>query len=258
MNLFNAVLTNDDDDAAAGVAANSNSDADAATIRIAETQPSIVFAPTRRRFLGRATTAAATATAGVGLLMATDRASAQQGGGANSDLAQHFREIRQHENAHVAFLVEQLGAQGYGKPQFVRLNQPNYRNFAALSRTFENAGARVYLSAAPIINDRSILSQAASIALIEARHASWVNSLFARYPITVGNQPFEVPASPQQVAQAVAPFFADSSLPLQLANAISTTPSDENDINILRFALGLEYLEAEFYNLNVPRLFGGR
>ncbi len=35
-----------------------------------------------------------------------------------------------------------------------------------------------------------------------------------------------------------------------------TTPSAQNDYNILNFALFLEYLEQDFYNINVPKFFG--
>ena len=89
------------------------------------------------------------------------------------------------------------------------------------------------------------------------------NSFHAPSPITYSTAPnvnnafpgeqFETPIAPGQVATMVAPFFTDPSVPAALANAISSTPSAANDIAILRFALGLEYLEATFYNINVPR-----
>lgn len=208
----------------------------------------------RRHFLRRSAAAAA---AGVGTLAFHRPAEAQFLGGVSS-LAQHFRELQQHENDHVAFLVDALGQDAYPQPNFVNLQPRFYRQFASIARIFENTGVGAYLGAAGFINDSQLLRQAASIALIEARHAGWLNSIFPGEPLTVSNESFETPLTPAQVGARVLPFFADNSQVVALVNAISTTPSDANDVAILRFALALEYLEATFYNLNVPRIFRGR
>lgn len=210
----------------------------------------------RRRFFRGAAIAA---TGAVALMTQFEEAEAQsrnnRGPTQGGDTAQHFREIQKHENAHAAFLISALGSNAYPKPQFVNLLPANFIRFAVMTRTFENTGPKAYLGAAPLINSPTILGQATSIALIEARQAGWINSQFPGFPLSIANEDFETPLTPGQVAQLVSSFFADPNLPMQLAAAISTTPSDENDIDILRFALGLEYLESEFYNLNVPRFF---
>ncbi|MEP6963020.1 MAG: ferritin-like domain-containing protein [Acidobacteriota bacterium] len=163
-----------------------------------------------------------------------------------------FLDIQRHENAHVATLLSVLGAAARPKPTFQNLVQKDFRNFVAISQALENTGVGAYLGAAPAILNRTYLAAAGSIALIEARHAGWLNSL-VDVPITTNvfgtEQSFETPLIPAQVVALAVPFIAslNGGPPIDY----SITPSAINDIAILNFALALEYLEAEFYNLNV-------
>ena len=190
---------------------------------------------------------------------------AAQGGGGNAlpnlypNLnAREFRAIQAHENAHVAAVVAALGAAARPKPTFKNLLQPNIRAFGTVSQALENTGVGAYLGAVPIVFSKSILASAASIALIEARHAGYLNVLFngiATNSVFGNEQIVEGPLTIQQVVNLASPFLAslNNGPPL----TFNLTPSRNNDIAILNFALALEYLEAEFYNINVPLFFPG-
>jgi len=171
----------------------------------------------------------------------------------------NFRAIQGHENAHVAFLVAALGDAARPMPHFKDLKQSTLEDFVATSQALENTGVGAYLGAAPVIFSRDYLAAAGSIALIEGRHAGWLNVLHMD-PIT-GNaleddtdHNFEQFLTVDQVVAAASPFIKDlnGGPPLDFSN----TPSAANDIDILNFALALEYLEAAYYNLNVPRFYG--
>jgi hypothetical protein len=168
-----------------------------------------------------------------------------------------FRQIQSHENAHVAFLVKALGSKARPKPTFQNLGRRNRQDFEKLSAMLETTGAGAYLGAAPHIQSRAYLAAAGSIALVEARHAGWLNSL-EKAPLTrnVHHEApsFEKPLTHAEVVHLAGRFIA--SLNGGPPVAYSTTRlSPENDVDILNFALALEYLEQTFYNLNVPKFF---
>lgn len=215
----------------------------------------------RRNFLRTSLKAVGGATFAAGTLAIASRAKAQVPEAAMGSLsfpapsesARIFRSIQKHENDHVAFLVELLGREARPKPTFSGLVMPDYPTFVFTSRLFENIGASAYLFAAPYIAQPEILASAGAIALVEGRHAGVLEVILGGVP-TQFDESFERARGPEEVAGAAAPFIA--SLNGGPAVGFQIQSSEANDILILNYALALEFLEAEFYNLNVPRFFG--
>jgi len=169
-----------------------------------------------------------------------------------------FESIQQHENDHVSFLVNALGASARPKPTFQNLEQRRFSDFVDVARVLENTGVGAYLGAAPMIDSMIYLAAAGSIMTIEARHAGFLNTLL-KAPITAtadddtADPSFDTPLTAAQVVAGAGPFIADLNGGPDVT--YSTTPSPQNDVAILNFALALEYLEAEFYNINVPKFY---
>jgi Ferritin-like domain len=202
---------------------------------------------TSRRSLLRKSVISATAVASASLLM-TQTAGATSKSAFNLTMEQAFQEIRKDEDAHVKFLVAALGSKARPKPSFKGLKQENRADFITLSRVFENVGVGAYLMAAPAISSKAILSAAGSILTIEARHAGYLDSItdMALSP----NGPFDRPISQAQIVADVSPFIAS------LNGGPSPSGDLDSDTDILNFALLLEFLEATYYDINVPKFFG--
>ncbi len=199
----------------------------------------------RRSFLLRSVTSAALAVPAAGLLMTqTANAAAQSANHVRLSARQAFHEIKSDEDTHVAFLKKALGAAARPKPEFKDLRQSNDAAFIQLSQVFENVGVGAYLMAAPAISSKANLAAAGSILTIEARHAGYLNSLRG-LPLSP-NGAFDKPISQAQIVTDVMPFIKS------LNGGPNPAGQLHNDVDILNFALLLEYLEAEFYDINVP------
>ncbi len=168
--------------------------------------------------------------------------------------ARNFKEIMDDENAHVPAIVAALGSNARPRPNFKNLAQPNIQLFAALSNVLENTGSAAYLGAGPLIFDKGYLAAALSIAEVEAYHSGYLNTLL-NGPILPNKVSFAVTFTIDQVLSNASYFVVDlnGGPPLSFD---TKTSSAENDIAILNFALALEYLEQEYYNINVPHFFG--
>ena len=93
------------------------------------------------------------------------------------------------------------------------------------------------------------LGAAAGLASVEARHASWLNSMLGE-PLVPDFAPVEAPITQGITLARVAEFVTDhrSTFP----SFDTTVVSDANNFFVLDFVLFLEYIESAFYNLNVP------
>lgn len=217
--------------------------------------------PGRRSFLGRgavAITAAAAAFVG--------REGRAWAGNPNylpslyeGENVREFQAIQTHENAHVKYLIsaiEDAGGTPRPTPSFVNLTQHSLLAFVQTSQALENTGVGAYLGAAPYLSQNAYVGAAGSIMAIEARHAGYLDVLLDQimtYNVFKKAPSFETPLTASQVVSLAGPFITslNGGPPL----TYSTDPADlgpANDIMILNFALGLEYLEATFYNINVP------
>ncbi|WZO98792.1 ferritin-like domain-containing protein [Isosphaeraceae bacterium EP7] len=167
--------------------------------------------------------------------------------------SRNFREIGNDEANHVSVLTSLLGANARPKPTFQNLVAGSAAQFAGLSQAFENIGVGAYLRANFFIFDAQTRFIANQIALAEAYHAGYLNTL-VNTPVLPNGNSFANGLLVSQVVNAVSPYVA--SLNGGPAPGYDDVSSAANDINILNFALLLEQLEAEFYSINIPRVFG--
>jgi hypothetical protein len=117
-----------------------------------------------------------------------------------------FIEIASHEQTHVAALMKTITAIG-GTPLpacTYEFGIKNVNMFVATARVLETVGASAYLGRLPEMTEKDDKTAAGSIALVEARHSSFLNTL---NKISGFGNSFETPLSARSVVTLASPFI---------------------------------------------------
>lgn len=123
--------------------------------------------------------------------------------------AEAIKIIGEHEREHVRRL--KAVAKDLGKPvkkPKTRFPLQSQDQILELAATFENLGAAAYPAQAPNIRSKELLSEAISIATVEARHAAKLNELTGKTPTPDGA--FQTPMSMASVLAKASPYLVGS------------------------------------------------
>ncbi|KAI1771865.1 ferritin-like domain-containing protein [Hypoxylon cercidicola] len=117
-----------------------------------------------------------------------------------------LKSIGSSEESHVGLLqsaIAQAGVQPVMPCQY-NFGFTDAAGMVATASILESVGISAYLGAAPLVSDTSILSTAASILTIEARHQSFVRIALG---VAASPSPFDTPLGPKAVFSLAAPFI---------------------------------------------------
>jgi len=155
-----------------------------------------------------------------------------------SDVRSNLEDVRDHEETHVDTLtsvITDLGGSPVKESRY-RFGYENVSEFLGVAAVLENTGVSAYDGAISLIDAEGLLTASATIATVEARHASYLNLLNGDSPFP---DAFDDPRSPDKVIEAVFPLHRRAPTP--------TDPMAAPDVPLLNYALTLEHLENAFY-----------
>ncbi|WP_330633267.1 ferritin-like domain-containing protein [Halocatena halophila] len=120
----------------------------------------------------------------------------------------YFNRIRDHEQTHVEQLttvINDLGGEPVSGLEF-EFPLDTVEDYFALARTFENLGVSAYDGAIALIDSGELQTAGATIATVEARHASYLNLLTGEVPFP---DAFDEPKSMEDVRAAASEFIVE-------------------------------------------------
>jgi rubrerythrin len=131
-----------------------------------------------------------------------------------SRIYENFVRIRNHEKTHVQTLInviKSLGGKPVGDSEY-DFGVKSVADFVATARVLEDTGVMAYDGAIAYIHRPGLQTAGATIATVEARHASYLRLLNGEVPFP---EPFDDPKAPRQVCELVDPFITTSPFDLK-------------------------------------------
>ena len=115
---------------------------------------------------------------------------------------EEFVRIREHEQTHVKTLEAVLGKKAVPKStyNFDKTAFTSMGKFLAVAEFLENTGVSAYDGAIAYIKAAKLQTAGATIATVEARHASYLNLINGDEPFP---KPFDKPVAPRKICEAV-------------------------------------------------------
>jgi hypothetical protein len=219
----------------------------------------------RRLFLRRSAVVTA-AVPGIVLAFPKDSQAAGPGSRHLPDLfpgwnRRNFEEILQDEQDHIVALTA-LADNPRPKPTFQGLLAKTPLEFVQMAAMIENGGVGSYLQGLNAISEgghHDYFLTAAGITAVEGQHTGYLNALLNQpvAPSAKANadQPgVATPIPPQDIRAALDPFIVSLNGGPAFDYNINQV-DDANDQAIINFVLVLEFLEVEFYTLNIKKFF---
>jgi rubrerythrin len=126
-----------------------------------------------------------------------------------SHIYENLVRIRNHEKTHVQTLIkviESLGGKPVGDSEY-DFGVKSVAEFVATAQVLEDTGVMAYDGAIAYIHRPGLQTASATIATVEARHASYLRLLNGEVPFP---EPFDDPKAPRWVCEMVDPFITKS------------------------------------------------
>jgi rubrerythrin len=126
-----------------------------------------------------------------------------------SQIYENLVRIRNHEKTHVQTLIKvikSLGGKPVGDSEY-DFGVKNVADFVATAQVLEDTGVMAYDGAIAYIHRPGLQTAGATIATVEARHASYLRLLNGEVPFP---DAFDDPKAPRRVCEMVDPFITKS------------------------------------------------
>jgi hypothetical protein len=130
------------------------------------------------------------------------------GSGVSGKVVDYLKIIRDDETAHVNTIqtvIKSLGGTPVAACPSYNFTYTTADDFLKLAVTLEETGVAAYDGAIALVQSADLRTAAASIATVEARHASYLNLLVGNIPFP---NPFDSPKSQADITAAIAPFLS--------------------------------------------------